>query len=333
MRPIALILCLAVAFSSAAQDMIRPDVQQAVARGLAYLARQQQSDGSFTGFDETGPRGLPAALALIAFLSHGHTPAEGRYALTVHNTIDYLVRYLPEDEDFGKSDASGTRGQAFITIALSQACGTDHDRNQRQQIRAMLGRAAATIAKAQDKSGGWPMDGKGAPNLQATALMTLALRSLDDAGVPIPPTAMPSAAAFARSCATKDARAFADRGAQPTATSTASAVITLLCAGPAKPAELTDALGLLVEKRADENADPFISIYLCATAARLANGPTFPAAWNPLRDTLQAKLKQADDGSWLPTKPPAIGTGAVESTSLAVMTLAIPYRLLPLYGR
>jgi hypothetical protein len=335
-KTLVLMICLVLALSSGAQETMPPDVQQSVSRALAYLSRQQQPDGSFTGFDETSPRGLPAALALLAFLSNGHTPTEGRYALTVHNVIDYLVRYFPEDEDFGRSDGSGTRGQALITIALSQACGTDHDRNQRQQIRAMLGRALTAIVKAQDpQTGGWAMDGRGPPQLQATALMVLALRSLDDAGIPAPPSTTTRAADFARSCLAKDRRGFVERGAgQPTPLSTSAGVIVLLSSGAAKPADWTEALGASAKKGFDPNApDALTSIYLGAVAARLCGGAGFGAAWNPLRDVFQSKLKQSEDGSWLPPHAPPIGTGAVEATSLAVMTLTMPNRVLPLYGR
>ena len=336
MKRVPIIFCLSIALSIGAQEAMPPDVQQSTPRALAFLARQQQPDGSFTGFDETSPRGLPAALALLAFLSNGHTPTEGRYALTVHNGIDYLVRYFPEDEDFGRSDGSGTRGQALITIALSQACGTDHDRNQRQQIRAMLGRALTTIVKAQDPgSGGWATDGRGPPQLQATALMVLALRSLDDAGIPTPPQTMTRAAEFARSCLAKDGRGFVERGAgQATPLSTATGIIVLLSTGAAKPADLNESLNVLAGKRFDPNAaDGLTSIYLGAVAARLCGGPGFAGAWNPLRDVFQSKLKQSEDGSWLPPHAPPIGTGAVEATSLAVMTLTMPNRVLPLYGR
>jgi hypothetical protein len=97
---------------------------------------------------------------------------------------------------------------------------------------------------------------------------------------------------------------------------------------------MTEAMGVVVEKRVDENAtDAFTSVYLCAAAAKLSGGATFGAAWNPLHDLLQSKLKQGEDGSWLPPRAPAIGTGAVESTALGVMAMGMPWRVLPLYGK
>src|SRR5688500_9885145 len=48
----------------------------AIDHGLLFLQRQQKEDGSF---DAQGPAAAMAGLAVLAFLSNGHTPELGRY--------------------------------------------------------------------------------------------------------------------------------------------------------------------------------------------------------------------------------------------------------------
>ena len=57
-------------------------LDQSVEKGLAWLASQQQPDGSFP----TMPFGQPGVTALceLAFLSHGHVPDEGEYGERLH---------------------------------------------------------------------------------------------------------------------------------------------------------------------------------------------------------------------------------------------------------
>ena len=60
---------------------VTPRTEQAIERGVAFLAKQQRRDGSFS---EGGAMGsYPTAmtsLAGMAFLGHGDAPRRGRYA-------------------------------------------------------------------------------------------------------------------------------------------------------------------------------------------------------------------------------------------------------------
>ncbi len=64
-------------------------VDRAVERGLTWLAKQQQPDGSFP----TLPYGQPAVSGLceMAFLAHGHLPGEGKYGEQLSRTVNYIA--------------------------------------------------------------------------------------------------------------------------------------------------------------------------------------------------------------------------------------------------
>ena len=80
-------------FAQDAKDVLSAEeweaVDRAVERGLAWLAKQQQPDGSFP----TLPFGQPAVSGLceLAFLAHGYLPGEGKYGEQLSRTVDYVA--------------------------------------------------------------------------------------------------------------------------------------------------------------------------------------------------------------------------------------------------
>jgi hypothetical protein len=70
--------------------------------------------------------------------------------------------------------------------------------------------------------------------------------------------------------------------------------------------------------------------YYAILADVLADDPNWAKHWDPVWDNL--RRAQADDGSWLPIQAENPSAGAVTPTAGAVLTLTIPYRLLPVYG-
>ncbi|MFH0981069.1 MAG: hypothetical protein V2A79_05980, partial [Planctomycetota bacterium] len=61
-------------------DELSPAAQIAIARGLAWLATQQEADGSFGGKSHYGRHVGITGLAGLAFLSDGNVPGRGRHA-------------------------------------------------------------------------------------------------------------------------------------------------------------------------------------------------------------------------------------------------------------
>jgi hypothetical protein len=344
------------------EEPLPPSVDWSVARALSYLARQQQPDGSFSGFDDSGPRAEPAAEALLAFLAAGQTPSAGRDALVVRGAIDFLVRQLPDDGEFGRADGSGARGQALITLALAQAYGMEGGsagaaaaaaQQRCTALREALDKSLRAILAMQDTApphpGGWKAEGHSEPDLATTVWMALALRGLRDAGWEVPREATQRATAFVRSCARprppRAQEGYASPGTPgPTAASTAAALATLLLLDEANPGEVKDALKVLADKRVEADAsnptadDYYRSLYAVSLAIWLNGDPAAPnaapaaaVAWKATRDALVPK--QAEDGSWYPLRPPPVGLGTVPATAQAVLALTVGYRLLPAYGR
>jgi hypothetical protein len=137
------IACL-VAFAPNAQAEDEDQLDQALTSGLAYLARQQNPDGSF-GSDAS--RAWDTGASLLAFLSTGNTFEGGRYAGNVRRATEFLVRQLPADR------ASGSAGQAIATLALCEASGVEPDEPIRLKIREVAQNALPILATSKDDDG------------------------------------------------------------------------------------------------------------------------------------------------------------------------------------
>jgi hypothetical protein len=85
--------------AGAPRDVLSPDewrrVDAAVERGLAWLASEQQSDGSFPTL-EIGQPGV-TALGVMAFVSHGHMPGASRYGPNLERATDYVLECQQEN--------------------------------------------------------------------------------------------------------------------------------------------------------------------------------------------------------------------------------------------
>lgn len=355
---VAVLVCLAVACAApralAAADpaSLPPKLDDAVARGLEYLARQQNPDGSFTaGRNPDGTPGPVAAppmamtgLALMAFLSAGHAPDVGRHGLVVRGAIDFLVAKVPDDGYVGavkgdKGDDSRMYGQGIVALALAEAYGVEDDRERRMLLRGAIVRmltvilAAQSVPKSEVHAGGWRYT-PDAPDsdLSLSGWNALALRACRDAGFEVPKDALERAARYVLKCRNPLDKGFAYQpGApgQPGTTGIGVSSLYLLDAG-ARP-ETADAVKFLAQAGAQPPSRfPYYSNYHAVQAALHAGEPTWGAVTNPAFDRLITA--QSPDGGW-PASATTEEPGRAYASAMAVLTLTVPYRLLPIYRR
>lgn len=94
--------------------------QQSLSRGLAWLAKVQNSDGSWG--DRGGPKPALTALAVLAFLAHGDIPSSPRYGDTVTRGIGRLVAYANDPRENGGVKCDPHQyGHSIVAYALSEA--------------------------------------------------------------------------------------------------------------------------------------------------------------------------------------------------------------------
>lgn len=130
--------------------------QAAVNRALQWLKNHQLPDGGWTQTGEPG-RACPGhtGLALLAFLSHGETPASAEYGRTVSTAIRWIVENQNSNGVISRSSHT-VYGHAMATYALAEAYSV----TQNLMIREPLIRAVEVIVGGMQSNGGFDYDYK-----------------------------------------------------------------------------------------------------------------------------------------------------------------------------
>ena len=227
-------------------------VGAAVDRALAYLARRQRRDGSFP----TEPRGQPGvtSLAVMAFLSVGHSPGEGPYADRLRRAIDYclgcqqpggLLALHPIESRVERYNSAHTcyYNHGITGLMLGEAYGMTRGRQNERIGRAMPPAIDYVVSRRNDKRhagdrGGfryaYPHTDHDA-DLSCTAWQLMLLRSAKNAAFDVPDAAVDDAVAYIERCwdARSGAFVYGLRGAERYATggSVGGAIVSLAMAG------------------------------------------------------------------------------------------------------
>src|SRR5579863_5052093 len=154
---------LAAAWPAGAQDLfpkhININTQQAIKRGLDYLAKTQNQDGNWNGSpDGVAYPTVMAALSGMAFLSHGDTPSRGAYADNIHRAELYLLGNARPSGLITSPAEAGTRsmyGHGFSLLFLSEVYGMETDPRTREALKAAITNAIQLTARGQSAYGGW----------------------------------------------------------------------------------------------------------------------------------------------------------------------------------
>ena len=309
--------------------------ETAIDLALLHLERRQHADGHF----QSEPKLALTGLALTSYLATGNAPDLGRHGGTVRRAIDYLVRSAPEDGYFGKADGGRMYGQAIVVIALAQAYGLEEEPARRAAMRAVLVKAVKVIADAQNVKkelphvGGWRYEPTSADSdLSASAWNAAALRAARDIGLDVPDAALAGAAAYAKRCLHRATGGFAYQPAgEPSIAMTAAGLLTLTLLSTAEAPELAAGAKFLHEHPiVDATRFPYYSTYYANQAADRVGGDTWTIVSRNAQDRLLRT--QLPSGAWPQSTSPE-EPGEIYATAMAVLTLSVPRRVLPLYAR
>jgi hypothetical protein len=317
--------------------------EQAVERGLAWLAEHQAVDGSWQ-FDLSGCRCQGAcrhagslksstastATALLPFLGAGNTHVDGPYQQTVSRAIYYLISRMqptPRGGDF----CEGTMyGHGVTTLALAEAYGLAGD----EMLVPYLRDAIRFIQTAQDQhSGGWRYLPGQSGDTTVTAWQLAALKSASIAGLETPSPTIEGVRRFLDRVQTNNGAAYGYRTPQAKPCTSA---IGLLCRMYTGWSPLQEPLvrGVTVLAKPGPNPDALYQNFYLSQALLQMNHPAW-ARWNRRnRDqlvALQARIGH-ESGSWFCNDPDTAPGGRLAHTALAVLTLEVYYRLLPIYS-
>jgi hypothetical protein len=169
-----------------------PDTQAAVARGLEWLARNQQRDGSWSlagpysdgvsFHDENQP--AATAMALLAFQGDGNTHTDGKYKKNVAKAWNWLLK---QQDNTGSFFQVGNYTHRFYThgmcsIAICELYGMTRD----SRYRAPAQMAIDYCLKTQSREGGWRYNPNSESDVSVTGWIVMALQSARMAGLKVP---------------------------------------------------------------------------------------------------------------------------------------------------
>ncbi len=330
--------------------------EAAVARGLRWLASVQNKDGSWSlkyyrKHNRPANEGdiMGTSLALLPMLGAGQTQEYGIYKRNVAAGLAWMIENQKPDGDLraGYDGQAGMYAHGQATIVLCEALALTGD----QQLRKPAQLAIQFIERAQHGQGGWRYQPGQAGDTSVFGWQMMALQSgrapqlnlevdeatlkladyfLDRVTVPArfknrARTPLPEGSAYCY-----------QRGKPPTAAMTAEAILCRMYLGWKKrDPRLSSAVKWLIADHLPSNRDRNLYYWYYGTQVMHHYGGEPWKIWNDrMRELLisSQETRGAHPGSWSPGDfewgPRG---GRIYTTSLAVCTLEVYYRHLPIF--
>jgi hypothetical protein len=333
-------LLLAALPVSAAEDTARVD--RAIERGLQALqALQVKNEGCWRD-RYNRPNPAVTGLAVMAFLSAGHVPGEGRYGAVVEKGVRWMLRKQQANGLFGTDGSQEMYQHGIATLMLAEAAGMT-DATIGLDLRKALTKAVRVILKAQrtngNDRGGWryralPVDGA---DISVTGWQVMALRAARNLGCDVPADAIDRAVAYIKRCHDNGSGGFRYQpGSGVTVACTGTSILALEICGKehhhCREALRGGAYLLRKENLPNPNQQWFFySIYYGSQAAFQLGGNY----WTVFRPRLHDVLLRMQNGGgfWDGHSGDAQQGGRAYCTAMAILALTVEYRFLPIYQR
>ncbi|MEM9802145.1 MAG: prenyltransferase/squalene oxidase repeat-containing protein [Planctomycetota bacterium] len=335
---------------------ITPEQERATELGLAWLSKEQNENGSWTGAvgfklndryrttrEGEGHVGV-TALCGMAFVAGGHLPGRGEYGDTLDRAIDFVLGCVQDD---GYITHAGTRmySHAFATLFLAEVYGMTH----REDVRLRLQKSIDFIVKCQNDEGGWryvPLARES--DMSIVVCQVLALRAARNIGIRVPKSTVDQAIRYVVDSAVTTKHRHYNRYSglgtfsyQRQAQSRSTFPLT------AAGVTALNGLGIYSDELIDRGIDFLNSEfdrfnlrygtaghyffwyghYYGVQAMYTKGGHDWVNYFTRLRSWLLER--QRADGSWTN----AAGPGETFSTAMACLILEIPYDFLPIFHR
>lgn len=340
------------------------EVNKAVAKALAWLASQQQPDGSFA----TLPVGQPGVTSLVvmAFMAQGEVPGEGAYGNVLSRAIDFVTGC---QKDNGLLSLVGPRNQidpnsnyqwtgipasynhAISSLMLSEAYGMPGSRNDADNRRIIELALKLTLSiqdapKREIDQGGWRYIcrwDEADSDLSITGWYLMSLRSARNAGFDVSDEPIDEAMAYVVKCYDEGAKTFSytlEPPGRPFSRAMSGAGILALAHGGRH--ESTEALSAgdwllryrfrtYNDRMGDKDSYHYGTFYSCQAMYQLGG-----KYWESYYPTAVAQLLegQGANGSWsVDSNFNESNYGQCYTTALSVLTLSVSNELLPIFQR
>ncbi|MCU0704395.1 MAG: terpene cyclase/mutase family protein [Fimbriiglobus sp.] len=201
---------LAVAQEKKPQVIDQKRVDDSIARGLEYLRKTQNADGSWASQGGMYPTTM-TGMAGLALLMEGSTCREGKYAEQISKAVDWYLKRSQPNGLLGtpQNPTEGSRytyGHGYGMLFLACVYGEEEDPATRKKLETLLKKAVDFSCKAVTKHGGWgyvsAAEGGGFDEGSTTVTQLQALRAARNAGIPVPKETIDNAIKYLKMCTT-----------------------------------------------------------------------------------------------------------------------------------
>lgn len=312
-------------------------VDQAIAKGLSWLVKQQ--DSASGSFGNTDIPNTCTALSCIALMAAGHQPGRTLYGEQLRLGILYLLRSARKtDWYFGRENNGRMYAHGIATLALTEAYGMMQEDQENLQIKEVLEKCIAIILNCQYKEnnrnfGGWRYDPNGADaDLSVSVWQALVLRSAQNSQIVVPDTSIQDACTYIRATYNEQHQAFTYQGGEGvnTPAMNSAGIVAMYVLGLRHDAE--DLKKIESSARNLLTVDPlngehmYYQDYYLATAANMMGGKYR----NSMLPKMEAALLSLQEPSGEFRKHRGYKEG-VYATAFATIILCVRYQYLPIY--
>ena len=314
---------------------ISPELTQSINNTLADLARKQGEDGAWTG--SYGKNVGETSLCILAFMSLGNLPGEGKYGSTVAKGVNWILKQAKPSGLIQYSEQSkqapAMYGHALSTLMLSEVWGQTRHKRGPKDVGNVLRKATDLIVQVQGPRGGWgykssPQDG----DTSVCVMQIIALKSSLEAGIYVPDRTIEKALELIKSRYDEKFGGYgynSDKFRMNLAGSSAAGTTIMFITGEKENKytyrALESTMGLLEKHVQGKGAKPgHLSYYMYYTSVcSYAAGDKYFSRWMKTAEPTLLKMRRGK--SWSTHQP--------HDAAFAVLAAALPYRYLPIYQR
>lgn len=344
-----LVALLAAPAAALAQAPVPPEVtrkiQTSYTRGVAWLLKAQNPDGSW-GLEPGSPPDIGCTcVALLSLMSVGSTPSRGPHARAVRRGLDWVIRLAKRHNNaIPRSNSSliprklGTEIEGFLVcLLLGEAMGMEHDRARQEAMRRAVEKMVKVIGSQQKPDGSW--NSQVFAPLLATASAWMALRTAYMAGIDPGKASVEKTLAYVKQQIDPASGVFQGvwrgRGTQYRFYGQACGLRVLIGMNLHEDKLTQSAIKALLKfkyqpyhHRFNSEGENYMAAWYSTQALFQERTPGKPLYKRWYRELCATLLKnQEADGSWRGT---ACITSRVFSTACAVLSMTVPLRTLPM---
>ena len=300
-------------------DLAAMEVDRIYVKGLAYLNRSQQENGTWPGSHYGSAPGV-VGLAVVSMLARGDDPNHGPFGKAIRRGLNYIL-----ESQNSKSGYIGNSmyNHGFATLALAEAYGAVED----ERLGPALTLAVRLITDSQSRNplGAWRYspESKDADTTISGAQM-VALFAARNAGIGVPEEAIQKGLQFFRRCQTREGGYGYTSASGPNGPRTAIGTLVLALAKEKDSEAFRQAFAYLRQSPRSSSYYHYFLYY--ASQAFFHADPKEWRQWNR-KNIAELSKSQNDDGSWDGQ------FGSAFCTAASLLSLALNYRYLPIYER